>query len=140
MPAPNSNYKRVFGQATRNKGGATNYQRQQGNGGSGSGSGSGQSHSARELTEDQEKAQRRLAYKLKRRAEDEAFDERSGFRRFHLGSIDDSVASSKGSNNKEVKLKEKRGWVFNMLPTVSRIELMSRATSSLIGLSRVESS
>jgi hypothetical protein len=117
MPPPRSQNKRVFGQATR-RSGSTNYQRQQGKSG-----GNGKSHSARELTEEQEKAQRRLAMKLKRRSEGESFDEQNGFRRFHHGNSLDSntknVPNEKGDKKGEVKVNEKRGWVFNMLPTVS---------------------
>ena len=105
--------KKVFGQATR-------YQRQQGN---------QPSHSARELSDEQERAQRNLALKLKRRSEDEAFDERNGYPRFHRGSASTSTSSFKskdanvkvndGTNATKNNNNTKRGWVFNMLPTVS---------------------
>jgi DNA polymerase epsilon subunit 1 len=62
------------------------------------------SHSESQLTEEQERAQRRLAMKLKRRAEGEALDERFGFGRY-------SSSSGDGSRSK-------RGWIFNILPTV----------------------
>ena len=149
----NSNIKRTFGQASR-RNGPTRYQRQQGNN-NGSGYRSGRSknsrhqnqneHSARELTEEQEKAQRRLAQKLKRRKEDEAFDENNGFRRFHRGSLlevqegnhshndidnnadndtdNDRASRSQvdkgGKKGNRKNAMTKRGWVFNLLPTVS---------------------
>ena len=111
-----SKYKRTFGQASR-RNGATRYQRQQGNG-------SGNpSHSARELTEDQERAQRRVAMKLKRRNENEAFDERNGFSRFHSGSTENTEVADalnpKNGGSESGKVKEKRGWIFNILSTVS---------------------
>ncbi len=117
-----SKYKRTFGQASR-RNGPTRYQRQQGNGRS------NQSHSARELTEEQERAQRRIALKLKRRSEDEAFDAQNGFSRFHIGSTEsgNNSTSPKAADGKKngglgsgkVKTNEKRGWIFNILPTVS---------------------
>ncbi len=90
-----SSNKRVFGQATR---GPSRYQRQLGRGKDQN------AHSASQLTEEQERAQRRLAMKLKRRAEDEALDERFGYSRY-------SSSSGDGSRSK-------RGWIFNILPTV----------------------
>ena len=125
-----SKNKRVFGQATKASGPprATRYQRQQGNGGSSSIGGSGGDSS--QLTEEQAKAQRRLQQKLKRRAEDEAFDEQHGYQRFHRGSNGgDSItvnsemgiraAVAADNPNSKHSIRQKRGWVFNMLPTVS---------------------
>jgi hypothetical protein len=93
-----SSSKRVFGQATRQ--GPTRYQRQLG----GSKGNASSSHSAAQLTEEQERAERRLKMKLKRRAEDEACDERFGYCRYSHNSGDGS--------------RSKRGWIFNILPTV----------------------
>lgn len=125
MAGSSSKNKRVFGQATRASGSrATRYQRQQGN----RGTTSNDSGSSDQLTEEQAKAQRRLLQKLKRRAEDEAFDERNGYQRFHRGSDDGDKAAVKleqgegGTTDKHTNIqpiKKKRGWVFNMLPTVS---------------------
>ena len=92
-----SSNKRVFGQASRR--GPTRYQRQLGS------KGANNSHSAAQLTEEQERAERRLQMKLKRRAEDEACDERFGFCRYSHNTGDGS--------------RSKRGWIFNLLPTVS---------------------
>ena len=89
-----SSSKRVFGQASRR--GPTRYQRQLG---------SKSANSAAQLTEEQERAERRLQMKLKRRAEDEACDERFGFCRYSHNTGDGS--------------RSKRGWIFNLLPTVS---------------------
>jgi len=94
-----SSSKRVFGQATRQ--GPTRYQRQLGGSSKGNAS---SSHSADQLTEEQERAERRLKMKLKRRAEDEACDERFGYCRYSHNTGDGS--------------RSKRGWVFNILPTV----------------------
>lgn len=91
-----SSNKRVFGQATKR--GPTRYQRQTGNNVS-------SSHSAPTPSEEQERAQRRLALKLKRKAEDEALDQRFGYNRYTYHSADG--------------YKSRRGWVFNILPTVS---------------------
>lgn len=118
--------KRTFGQAYRSKhksrNGPSRYQRQQG-----SSSYSSSSHSRRELelTEEQEKAQRRLAQKLKRRQEDEIFDANNGFQRFCFsnsfggkeGKHDDS--GNRDGAGASGGVKERRGWIFNMLPTVS---------------------
>jgi hypothetical protein len=90
-----SSSKRVFGQASRR--GPTRYQRQLGS--------SKSANSAAQLTEEQERAERRLQMKLKRRAEDEACDERFGFCRYSHNTGDGS--------------RSKRGWIFNLLPTVS---------------------
>jgi len=98
-PRTMSSNKRVFGQASR-RGGPTRYQRQLGSKGSAK-----NSHSAAQLTEEQERAERRLQMKLKRRAEDEACDERFGFCRYSHNTGDGS--------------RSKRGWIFNLLPTVS---------------------
>lgn len=87
---------RVFGQATKR--GPTRYQRQTGNK-------VASSHSAPTPSEEQERAQRRLALKLKRKAEDEALDQRFGYNRYTYHSADGH--------------KSRRGWVFNILPTVS---------------------
>ena len=97
------------------------YQRQTGGNGIGK-----KSHSARELTEEQERVQRRQALKIKRRIEYEAFDERNGFHRFcHF---QNDVSSSKqrkmmkmanSSGTSGTAATTKRGWVFNLLPTVS---------------------
>jgi hypothetical protein len=87
---------RVFGQATKR--GPTRYQRQTGNKVS-------SSHSAPTPSEEQERAQRRLALKLKRKAEDEALDQRFGYSRYTYHSADGH--------------KSRRGWVFNILTTVS---------------------
>lgn len=85
---------RVFGQATKK--GPTRYQRQ---------TGQTSSHEASTApSEDQERAQRRLALKLKRKVEDEELDERFGYTRY-------TYHNSGG-------VKSKRGWVFNILPTV----------------------
>ena len=97
------------------------------------------------MTEEQERAQRRLEYKIKRKKEDETFDEQNGFARFHRGNLEASSLPSSsnlngdsntiGMNNgkgfmekKDVSgntgkpentLRTKRGWIFNILPTVS---------------------
>jgi hypothetical protein len=101
MAASSSN-KRVFGQATR-RNGPTRYQRQQGSTGG---------NAATQLTEEQERAQRRVELKLKKRAQDEALDERFGFQRYCLGNSSSNSSSGNGSQYK------RRGWVFNILPTV----------------------
>ena len=139
-PSSNSKYTRTFGQASR-RSGATRYQRQQGNSG-----GRNTNRNSNELTEEQEKAQRHLEYKLKRKKEDEAFDVKNGFRRFHSGSLDVSSpagsadkqsmnSSSSQNENKGLMARKdvtagtnstvKRGWVFNILPTVSRCSYSS---------------
>ncbi len=94
-----SNNKRVFGQATRR--GPTRYQRQLGQ------KSGKDSHSASQPTEEQERAQRRLEQKLKKRAEGEALDERYGYIRY-------CRTHNEGR-------KSRRGWVFNILPTVGAL-------------------
>ena len=143
--APGNQIKRTFGQAYRSKGrgnggrsgASSRYQRQHG-----SSSSSRQQHSKREneLTEEQEKAQRRHLQKLKRRKEDETFDAQNGFERFcFASSFSDANDKEKRTVKEEIEnkgkgdgsggdgggtssntKKERRGWVFNMLPTVSR--------------------
>lgn len=100
--------KKVFGQATR-------YQRQQGKGSAKN------THSATQLTEEQERAQRILQLKLKRRAEDEALDERFGYSRY--------------SNNTGDGSRSKRGWIFNILPTVSAIKQAKLRHFNFFGVS-----
>lgn len=91
-----SSNRRVFGQATR---GPSRYQRQLGQRGKNK-----DNSQQNAVTEEQERAQRRLAMKLKRKAEGEALDERFGYSRYCRGGADGS--------------RSKRGWVFNILPTV----------------------
>lgn len=95
MTASSSN-KRVFGQATR-RNGPTRYQRQQGSTGG---------NAVSQVTEEQERSQHRMELKLKKRAQDEALDERFGFHRYCHSS------SSRGESRVS-----RRGWVFNILPT-----------------------
>lgn len=87
---------RVFGQSMRKKkgGGSTNYQRQFGNG----------KHSKRdeEKSEEEALAERRAQYKRKIKLEGEEIDIKFGYERFDYKAED----------------KSRRGWVFNMLPTV----------------------
>lgn len=116
-----SNNTRVFGQATRRgRGrGATRYQRQTGN------NNASTSHSATAPSEEQERAARRLAMKLKRRAEDEALDERFGFPRYDCTTLKEELerdkASKSGDGDSDFKKRKgsRRGWIFNLLPTVS---------------------
>ena len=72
---------------------------------SNSSSSSSSNNNANTLTEEQERAQKRMEMKQKRRAEGEALDDRFGFSRY-------SYKNTGGD-------KCRRGWVFNMLPTVS---------------------
>ncbi len=117
--AQGNQLKRTFGQAYRsNKSSSSSrsrYQRQHG---------SSYDHSKRdrELTEEQEKAQRRLAQKLKRRKEDEDFDAKNGFERFCFANSfasTDKEGKATSSSKESGRMKERRGWIFNMLPTVS---------------------
>jgi len=130
-----SNNTRVFGQATRGGrgrgrgrggGGATRYQRQTGNSGPNAGAGSAPS-------EEQERAARRLAMKLKRRAEDEALDERFGFRRYDCATLKEELEQEKASKSgsasdsgdtdigSKKRKGSRRGWIFNLLPTTITI-------------------
>ena len=120
MAPGNQQLKRTFGQSYRKRG-SSRYQRQHG-----SSSSTNHSRRERELTEEQERAQRRLALKLKRRNEDEIFDANNGFERFCFAN---SFAEKKGVSEEQAKkekvnsgrIRERRGWIFNMLPTVSEI-------------------
>ena len=58
-------------------------------------------------TEEQELAQRRMEMRAKKKREGEALDERFGYARFSGASSGDGAPASR------------RGWIFNMLATVS---------------------
>lgn len=110
-PGSKSNH-RVFGQATRSNNKGSRYQRQLGGGGGNrypSNNGSGKSHSLIasddvQLTEQQRLAQRRVEYKKRRQQEGEELDFKFGYERF-------SVSTARPGETK-------RGWLFNLLPTV----------------------
>ena len=95
MASTTSKNHRVFGQATRGRGGGpTRYQRQQGQ---------NQKQALDQgPTEEQELAQRRLAARLKRREQDAALD-----KTFGVSTFDRTSSEAK-----------KRGWIYNILPTV----------------------
>jgi hypothetical protein len=90
---------RVFGQSMRKKGG-TKYQRQFGNG-------QGKSHSKRDEQKSEEEllAERRAERRRQLQKEGEDIDIKFGYNRYDHKSED----------------KTRRGWIFNMLPTVRLI-------------------
>jgi hypothetical protein len=91
---------RVFGQATRGRLNApTRYKRQQGLGGRGQ----NQNEIKQMHPEEQELTQRRFAARAKRKVEDEALDGIFGVSTYSRSSIET----------------KKRGWIYNILPTVS---------------------
>ena len=124
-----SKYSRTFGQASRRSSSTTRYQRQQGNtNNSNNNSNNNNNGTNGSLSEEQERAQRRLALRLKRKKENEAFDAKHGFPRFTKSSSavhSGTVTKTLSKTAKEETIKDdkgnrtKRGWVFNMLPTVS---------------------
>ena len=137
---------RVFGQAVRTKsskgrggGGASRYQRQMGQG----------RNLPKNLTatnvlgasEEEELAARRAEARRRRKAEGEAFDARFGYGRYDKRALVAAAASASaaggggkmqpaGATRKEQAAASgttstggsRRGWIFNMLPTVSSIE------------------
>jgi hypothetical protein len=103
--ASTANNRRVFGQATRGRGnGPTRYQRQHAQGGRGQ----KQNQIEQTLTEEQELAQRRLAARARRKVEDEALDDLFGVSTFNRSSLEP----------------KKRGWIYNILPTVRCSEVL----------------
>jgi hypothetical protein len=90
---------RVFGQATRQKGG-TKYQRQFGN--NSSSSGLRVAEQQQQQSQEELAAQRRAEYRRQRQAQGEVLDANFGYARYDRTS----------------PIPHQRGWLFNMLPTV----------------------
>ena len=128
---------RVFGQAVRTKSGrggrggggaATRYQRQMGQGRNLPKNLTATNVSG--ATEEEELAARRAEARRRRKAEGEAFDARFGYGRYDKRSIAAASAAAGGGVKKEQAAASgttltggsRRGWIFNMLPTVSSIE------------------
>ena len=140
---------RVFGQAVRTKSGkgrgggggaATRYQRQMGQGRNLPKNLTATNVSG--ATEEEELAARRAEARRRRKAEGEAFDARFGYGRYDKRALTAASVSAAGGKMQAAGAGKKeqaaatspggsrRGWIFNMLPTVSSIE--SRA-SFLLG-------
>ena len=126
---------RVFGQAVRTKskpgrgggGGATRYQRQMGQGRNLPKNLTATNVSG--ATEEEELAARRAEARRRRKAEGEAFDARFGYSRYDKRSLTAAAASAASAASAAKKEQtttstststgSRRGWIFNMLPTVS---------------------
>lgn len=94
--------RRVFGQSM---GGGTRYQRQMGH---------GHSKLERDKTEQELLAQRRAEYRRKRHAQGEEIDDKFGYKRFdHKTAAPDET---------------RRGWLFNMLPTVRTVLIVAMSS------------
>ena len=128
---------RVFGQAVRTKskpgrgggGGATRYQRQMGQGRNLPKNLAATNVSG--ATEEEELAARRAEARRRRKAEGEAFDARFGYSRYDKRSLTAASASAASAAKKEQTTTSttsgsgsRRGWIFNMLPTVSLVPLI----------------
>jgi hypothetical protein len=103
-PPGNQSNHRVFGQATRSNKGSSRYQRQLGGGSGNSHSLIASANSDVQLTEQQRLAQKRAEYKKRRQQEGEELDTKFGYERF-------GVSTARPGETR-------RGWLFNLLPTV----------------------
>ena len=130
---------RVFGQAVRSKpsrsgGGssssaATRYQRQMGQGRNLPRNLAATDVRGSQVSEEEELAARRAEARRRRKAEGEAFDSRFGYGRYDKRAL--KAAANAGAAKTEPGAKKepapaaaasggsRRGWIFNMLPTVS---------------------
>jgi hypothetical protein len=102
--------KKVFGQAMEGKrggggGGGSRYQRQMGQGG-------GRQAGSSQASEEELMAQRRAERKRRKQVEGEELDARFGYERF------DHRNRTAGGGNDTKGAESRRGWIFNMLPTV----------------------
>lgn len=147
---------RVFGQAVRTKSGkgrgggggaATRYQRQMGQGRNLPKNLAATNVSG--ATEEEELAARRAEARRRRKAEGEAFDARFGYGRYDkraLAAAASASASAAGgggkmqaaaAGKKEQAAGSRRGWIFNMLPTVSSIEGQTSGVANFVGSNRI---
>ena len=131
---------RVFGQAVRTKSGkgrgggggaATRYQRQMGQGRNLPKNLTATNVSG--ATEEEELAARRAEARRRRKAEGEAFDARFGYGRYDKRALAAAASAAGGKMQAAGAVKKeqaaatssggsRRGWIFNMLPTVSSME------------------
>lgn len=139
---------RVFGQAVRTKSGrggrggggaATRYQRQMGQGRNLPKNLTATNVSG--ATEEEELAARRAEARRRRKAEGEAFDARFGYGRYDKRSVAAASAAATGVKKEQAGASgttastggSRRGWIFNMLPTVSQVRSRARLRFYLRG-------